>query len=325
MVAKGILLVGGKGTRLAPLTNDTPKPMLKVAGRPVTEHQIIKAKQAGINHLVLATSYLAEVFEPYFGDGSKFGLKITYAVEDVPLGTGGAIANAAKELEIDKGESIVIFNGDVISAHDLRAQIELHESKSADATLYLTRVKDARAYGCVPIDADQRVQAFLEKMENPITDTINAGCYIFRDSALENIPQNEVVSVERDTFPKLLDSGAALYGYLDENYWIDMGTPQSFIKASQDLLLNPHLSGAVGNAKTEYLIGKGTQISPSAEVGGGSTIGDNCNIGDNVVVMGSMLADGVTVGPGAKIIDSYVAAGQFINAEMNIVGQIIGN
>lgn len=325
MVSKGILLVGGKGTRLAPLTNDTPKPMLKVAGKPVTEHQIVKAKQAGINHLVLATSYLAEVFEPYFGDGSSFGLKITYAVEDVPLGTGGAIANAAKELEIKKGESIVIFNGDVISAHDLRAQIDLHNEKSADATLYLTRVKDARAYGCVPIDSNHRVQAFLEKMENPITDTINAGCYIFRDSALENIPKNEVVSVERDTFPKLLDSGAALYGYLDENYWIDMGTPQSFIKASQDLLLNPNLSSATSETKSQSLIGKNTQISPTAVVGGGSTIGDHCKIGDGAMVMGSMLADGVVVGPRAKIIDSYVAAGQSITADMNIAGQIIGN
>ena len=325
MVSKGILLVGGKGTRLAPLTNDTPKPMLKVAGKPVTEHQIVKAKQAGINHLVLATSYLAEVFEPYFGDGSNFGLKITYAVEEVPLGTGGAIANAAKELEIKKGESVVIFNGDVISAHDLRAQIDLHHEKSADATLYLTRVKDARAYGCVPIDSENRVESFLEKMENPITDTINAGCYIFRDSALENIPKNEVVSVERDTFPKLLSSGAALYGYLDENYWIDMGTPQSFIKASQDLLLNPGLSSATSETKSHSLIGKNTQISPSASVGGGSTIGEHCRIGDNAIVMGSMLGDGVVVGPGAKVIDSYIASGQSITADRNIVGQIIGN
>jgi mannose-1-phosphate guanylyltransferase len=190
MTSKAILLVGGKGTRLAPLTNNTPKPMLKVAGKPVTEHQIIKARDAGITELVLATSYLAEVFEPYFGDGSKFGISITYAIEKEPLGTGGAIANAAQNLTLRDGESVVIFNGDVLSGHDLRAQIALHQRMDADVTLYLTKVADPRAYGCVPIDDTSRVTAFLEKMDNPIADTINAGCYIFRTSALAQIPQN---------------------------------------------------------------------------------------------------------------------------------------
>ncbi len=175
-ITKAILLVGGKGTRLAPLTDATPKPMLKVAGKPVTEHQIVKAREAGITHLVLATSYLAEVFEPYFGDGSRFGISITYAVEREPLGTGGAIANAADQLEISHNESILIFNGDVLSGHDLKAQIALHQKENADVTLYLTRVKDPRAYGCVPLNSEGRVLEFLEKMENPIADTINAGC-----------------------------------------------------------------------------------------------------------------------------------------------------
>jgi len=120
-ITKAILLVGGKGTRLAPLTDSTPKPMLKVAGKPVTEHQVVKAREAGITHLVLATSYLAEVFQPYFGDGSRFGLSITYAIEEVPLGTGGAIANAAAHLDLTPNESVVIFNGDVLSGHDLNA------------------------------------------------------------------------------------------------------------------------------------------------------------------------------------------------------------
>ena len=177
-MTKAILLVGGKGTRLAPLTNQTPKPMLKVAGKPVTEHQIVKAREAGITEIVLATSYMAEVFEPYFGDGSKFGITIQYAVEETPMGTGGAIANAADLLSLKEGEMVAVFNGDVLSAHNLSAQLALHHSKGADVTLYLTQVSDARAYGCVPVDDEGRVLEFLEKMENPKANTINAGCYI---------------------------------------------------------------------------------------------------------------------------------------------------
>ncbi|MFM1797420.1 MAG: hypothetical protein RL733_1201 [Actinomycetota bacterium] len=135
MITKAILLVGGKGTRLAPLTNTTPKPMLKVAGKPVTEHQIAKAVDAGITELVLATSYLAEVFEPYFGDGSKYGISITYAVEKEPLGTGGAIANAALHLDLLPNESVVIFNGDVLSGHDLQAQMGLHTKTRCNTLL----------------------------------------------------------------------------------------------------------------------------------------------------------------------------------------------
>ena len=173
-MAVGILLVGGRGTRLQPLTNESPKPMLPVAGLPVTEHQILAAKKAGIQTLVLATSYLAEVFTPYFGDGSKWGMDIRYAVEKEPLGTGGAIRNAAKMLGSD--EDIAIFNGDVLSRHDIAAQIAFHQKKRADITLHLIRVADARAFGCVPLDESGRVTAFLEKMENPVTNLINAGC-----------------------------------------------------------------------------------------------------------------------------------------------------
>lgn len=323
MTTKAILLVGGKGTRLAPLTNNTPKPMLKVAGKPVTEHQIIKARDAGITDLVLATSYFAEVFEPYFGDGSDFGISITYAVEKVPMGTGGAIANAAKKLKLEDGESVVIFNGDVLSGHDLRSQISLHEQMDADATLYLTKVADPRAYGCVPLDDQNRVTAFLEKMENPITDTINAGCYVFRTSALAQIPEQSVVSVERETFPKLLDNGKRLFGYLDLNYWIDMGTPQSFIRASRDLVLNPELSGATSGVVNQALIEDAVDIHPSALIDGGSVISTGASIGREVKVSGSIIGRDVRIGAGAQIIDSYISQGLVIESGQSINGEVL--
>ena len=197
----GILLVGGRGTRLAPITSEIPKPMLPIAGKPVTEHQILAAKKAGIHTLVLATSYLAEVFTPYFGDGSQWDMKILYAVEKEPLGTGGAIRNAAQLLGRD--EEIVIFNGDVLSRHSIADQLAFHQQHKADVTLHLIKVDDARAFGCVPIDSEGRVTAFLEKMENPVTNLINAGCYIFSPEVIDRIPLNTVVSVERETFPAL--------------------------------------------------------------------------------------------------------------------------
>lgn len=324
MVTKGILLVGGKGTRLAPLTNNTPKPMLRVAGKPVTEHQIVKARNSGITELVLATSYLAEVFEPYFGDGSEFGISITYAVEEIPLGTGGAIANAASKLELAENDSVVIFNGDVLSGHNLDEQIALHEKSNSDVTLYLTKVQDPRAYGCVPIDQQGRVQSFLEKMENPIADTINAGCYIFRTRAIKQIPNGQVVSVERDTFPKLLAEGFNLFGYLDNNYWIDMGTPHSFIRASKDLILKPELSTATSGVVNNSLIASNAKIHPSARIGEGSTIGDGVLIDQNCIIYGSMISSQATIGAGSEIRDSYIASGKEIPPDSKLLGQIIG-
>jgi mannose-1-phosphate guanylyltransferase len=323
-ISKAILLVGGKGTRLAPLTNVTPKPMLKVAGKPVTEHQIVKAREAGIREIVLATSYLAEVFEPYFGDGSHLGISITYAVEDSPLGTGGAIANASRLLTIQEDESILIFNGDVLSAHDLESQINLHEQSKADVTLHLTEVDDARAYGCVPLDNQGRVLEFLEKMENPKAKTINAGCYIFHERAIREIPTQTVVSVERDTFPKLLQDKFAIYGYCDQKYWIDMGTPQSFLRASRDLILNPHLSMATSVTHNESIIEEGAVVHESARVGGGSVISRGARIGAEAIIKGSMIMEGATIGDSANIIDSYIPAGISVASHTALNGEILG-
>ena len=227
-MAVGILLVGGFGTRLKPLTNESPKPMLPVAGLPVTEHQILAAKKAGIHTLVLATSYLAEVFTPYFGDGSRWDMKILYAVEKEPLGTGGAIRNAAQLLGRD--EEIVVFNGDVLSRHSIADQLAFHQQHKADVTLHLIKVDDARAFGCVPIDDEGRVTAFLEKMENPVTNLINAGCYIFSPEVIDRIPLDTVVSVERETFPALVAEQRPIIGYHEQADWLDVGTTAALFK-----------------------------------------------------------------------------------------------
>lgn len=289
----GILLVGGFGTRLKPLTDEMPKPMLPIAGIPVTEHQLLAAKKAGITTLVLATSYLSEVFTPYFGDGSKWGMRLLYAVEKEPLGTGGAIRNAAELLDSD--DDVVIFNGDIISHHDIAAQVKFHQEKNADATLHLIKVEDARAFGCVPIGSDGRVSAFLEKMENPVTNLINAGCYVFTRAAINEIPLGKVVSVERETFPQLVESGRPIFGYEDQSYWLDVGTPAALFKGSRDAVA------------ADFKIGQGTRIGDGAAITGASSIGANCVIGKGAVITDSIICDGVTIGDDAHISHSFIA------------------
>ena len=316
-MAVAILLVGGFGTRLMPLTRNTPKPMLTVAGIPVTEHQLMMAKAAGITEIVLATSYLSEVFTPYFGDGSRWGMSIKYAVEKEPLGTGGAIRNAAQLLETK--ESVVILNGDVLSSHNLAEQIRQHEAHDADVTLHLTEVEDARAFGCVPTDQEGRVTAFLEKMENPVTNQINAGCYVFNPRVVSSIPLDTVVSVERETFPQLVNSGAKVYGYIENSYWLDIGTPKALLKASTDIVLRTGQGLVMPGAKVDSTaeisggscVGSGVTVAAGARIDG-SIIEGNAVIGDQAIITNSFIAAGATVDNGAKIASSFVTKGEIL-------------
>jgi len=312
-MAVAILLVGGFGTRLMPLTKNTPKPMLTVAGIPVTEHQLAMAKAAGITEIVLATSYLSEVFIPYFGDGSKWGMKIKYAVEKHPLGTGGAIRNAAQLLDSD--QSVVILNGDVLSSHNLSEQIRQHEVRDVDVTLHLTVVEDARAFGCVPTDSEGRVTAFLEKMENPVTNQINAGCYVFNPRVISTIPLDTVVSVERETFPQLVEAGARVFGYVENAYWLDIGTPRALLKASQDIV----------SRSGDFLAMPGSHIDSSAVVSGGSCIGTNTSVGAGAVIDGSIIEAGCVIGDQAQISNSFIASGTRIQKGEQIASSFAAN
>ena len=311
-MAIGILLVGGFGTRLKPLTNQTPKPMLPVGGLPVTEHQLLAAKKAGINTVILATSYLAEVFTPYFGDGSKWDMKLLYAEENEPLGTGGAIRNAASLVDFaTTNEEFVIFNGDVLSGHNIAAQLDFHRVNQADVTLHLIEVADARAFGCVPTDSNGKVLDFLEKMENPVTNAINAGCYVFNSSVISQIPAEKVVSIERETFPQLVKSGRPVYGYNEQSYWLDIGTPAALFKGSRDIVGEGFLAGR------ESKIGEGSTISGGTAIGQGTTIGANCKITNSII------GDDVKIGDDCTIADSFILHKSRVTENSNILGKYI--
>lgn len=318
-----ILLVGGRGTRLRPLTMSVPKPMLPAAGVPVTAHQLAKARAAGVDHVVLATSYRAEVFEAYFGDGSAFGLELEYVQEITPLGTGGGMRNVADRLRSD---DVVVVNGDVIDGHDIAAQIALHRGSGAAVTLYLTRVPDPRAFGCVPIDADGRVIAFLEKDPQPVTDLINAGCYVMRrDILLEGITAGEVVSVERQTFPQLLAGGERLQGFVDEGYWLDLGTPAAFVRGSCDLVLGTVASAALPGPTGAALLLARAQVAADASVTGGTTVGAGASVGAGATVDGCVLFDGARVGERAQVSNSVLGRDAVVGTGTVLDGVVVGD
>ena len=318
----GVVLVGGKGTRLRPLTLSAPKPMLPTAGLPFLTHLLSRIAAAGIEHVVLGTSYQAALFEAEFGDGSKLGLQIEYVHEKDPLGTGGGIANVAPKLRYD---TAMVFNGDVLSGADLRELLDTHYRHEADLTLHLVRVSDPRAFGCVPTDAEGRVSAFLEKTQDPPTDQINAGCYVFKREAIDRIPRGRAVSVEREVFPQLLSGGAKVCGHVDATYWRDMGTPEDFVRGSADLVRGIAPSPALGGHRGEYLIHEGAAVAPGAVLIGGTVVGRGAEIGPGVRLDGAVIFDGARVEAGSVIERSIIGFGAQIGPRALIRDAIIGD
>ncbi|ASQ95089.1 MULTISPECIES: sugar phosphate nucleotidyltransferase [Streptomyces] len=325
---EAILLVGGKGTRLRPMTVHTPKPMVPAAGVPFLTHQLARARAAGVEHIVLATSYLAEVFEPYFGDGSALGLHLEYVTEEEPLGTGGAIRNVASRLRSGPDDPVLIFNGDILTGLDIRALVDNHRTTGADVSLHLTRVPDPRAYGLVPTDEQGRVTAFLEKPQTPeeiVTDQINAGAYVFNRSVIDTIPADRPVSVERETFPGLLAAGAHLQGMVDSTYWLDLGTPQAFVRGSADLVLGRAPSPAVPGRCGDRLVLDSASVAGDAKLTGGTVIGPQARVGAGARIDGSTLLEGAVVEEGAQVRDSLVGAGARIGARTVLQGAVVGD
>jgi mannose-1-phosphate guanylyltransferase len=317
-----VVLVGGVGTRLRPLTLSVPKPMLPTAGLPFLTHLLSRIAAAGVEHVVMGTSYKAEVFESEFGDGSKLGLQIDYVTEAEPLGTGGAIANVAGRLRYD---TAMVFNGDMLSGADLGALLEAHDAKSADLTLHLVRVGDPRAYGCVPTDDDGVVTAFLEKTQDPPTDQINAGCYVFKRSLIDRIPRGRAVSVEREVFPAFLSEGVRVCGYVDATYWRDMGTPEDFVRGSADLVRGIAPSPALRGQRGEKLVHDGAAVAPGALVIGGTVVGRGAEIGSGARLDGAIIFDGVRVEAGSVIERSIIGFGARIGPRALIRDGVIGD
>jgi len=311
---EAVIVAGGLGTRLLPLTESSPKHLLPVAGVPFAVHQIAKLAAAGVRRVLLATSYQADRFEPVLGDGSAWGLALVYVTEVEPLGTAGAIRNVSGELTSRAGDPVVVLNGDILSGHDLAAQLSAHRDRDADVTLHLVKVADPRAYGCVPTDAQGNVTAFLEKSPRPVSPYINAGCYVFTREIIDRIPPGEVVSVERETFPQLVADGARVVGHHESAYWLDVGTPQALCRASADLVLGAASSPAYREPPAQFWTAPDAEVSPTAALTDGTSVGPGATVADEAGLSGTLVFERAMIGRGAVVTDSVVGSGACIGA-----------
>lgn len=291
---KVVILVGGEGTRLHPLTINIPKAMVPILNRPFLEHAIGYFKQHGIREIILAMGYLPDPIQSYFGNGSRLGVNITYLVEESPLGTAGAVKNAEPFLD----GPFIVFNGDVLTEIDLTAMIKQHQEIKPMASIALTPVDNPTIYGVVETDARGMVKQFVEKpsWDKVTTNTINAGIYILEPEVLAHIPASAPSMFERHLFPLLLKMGKPIFGYSSNAYWIDIGTPEKYLKVHHDLLLR---WGNVG-VRTQ---GK-SQIHPTAQIEGPALIGEKCVVAEDVQIKGPTV-----LGPRCQIAKGVVIEG----------------
>lgn len=322
---KALLLTGGFGTRLRPLTLTRPKHLLPVANRAHMEHVFDLLLRHGVEEVVLLTSYLADAFEDTIASAQARGLGVEVTHEREPLGTGGAIKNA--EALVGDEAGFLVFNGDVLTDVDLGALMRFHRQRRAEATILLTPVEDPSAYGVVPTAPEGRVLGFIEKpprAEAP-TNLINAGVYVFEPSVLDRIPAGRVWSAERQLFPGLVEEGAALFAMGTTAYWIDIGTPQKYLEANLDALAGRLASDEIGPvADGGVLAARDARIDPAAHVSW-SCLGARATIEDNVTVQGSVLLPDVVVSSGATVESSILGAGARVARGARAVGVTIGD
>ncbi len=274
---KAVILAGGEGTRLRPLTSNQPKPMMPLANRPMMEHIVRLLAQHGFDDIVVTVAFLANQIRNYFGDGSEFGVRMRYATEDSPLGTAGSVRNAAAELD----DTFLVISGDVLTDIDLTAFVRAHRQAGAFASIALKRVENPLEFGIVITDADGRIERFLEKPTwgQVFSDTINTGIYVLEPGVFDYIPEGEVVDFSSDVFPAALDEGRHLLGEVVEGYWEDVGTLESYLSSHADVL-NGRVHVDIGGFKLGdgIWIGENTEIDPTVRIVGPVVIGDNCRI-----------------------------------------------
>ena len=324
---KAVILVGGEATRLRPLTCNTAKIMIPLLNRPFFEHLVRYLKKHSIIEIVLAVGKSPEQIQDYFGDGSKLGVRLTYSIESLPLGTAGAVKNAERFLD----ESFVVLNGDIFTDIDLGAMMRLHREKKAVASLALTPVEDPTVYGVVETDSESRVKRFIEKppRDKVTTNMINAGIYVLEPDILSHIAPNTFSMFERDVFPPLLEKGEVVYGYPFQDYWIDTGTPDKYLKLHHDLLRryvgNEGIrfegeSFVYSSARIEApaIIGEGCFIDGNCLVKGPVVLGARCHVEEGALVEGAVLWHDCHVGRRAKLRNCLLACRCHIGEESTI-------
>ena len=299
---QALVLAGGEGTRLRPLTYTTPKPIMPLAGRPFLSFMLDWLAGHGVDEAILSCGFRSDDVRRVLGDIYD-GMRVRYVVEEEPLGTAGPVRRALEEGVLQ--ERLLVLNGDVLTDMDLTAELEQHERTGARATLALTAVEDVSSYGVVRTDPAGRVEEFIEKSTGePPTNRINAGAYVIEREVAEAIPPGRAVSFEHEVFPSLV--GGGLYGWRAEGYWVDIGTPDRYLEATYDLLSGRVQSSLPPRDETGSLVYEGCLVS-GAHVGPQTVLGRHCSVGTDARVERSVLHDRVTVGADAAIVESVLA------------------
>jgi mannose-1-phosphate guanylyltransferase len=335
--AQAVILAGGEGTRLRPLTLTRAKPVVPLLNRPFLAYQLAWLRQHGVTDVILACSYRVDDVRQALGDGAAFGVRLRYVVEREPLGTGGGIRNTA---DLARG-TVVVLNGDVLTDADLAAMGRFHQARASRTTIYLRPVEDPRPFGLVETEADGRIRVFREKPTTPeeiTTNTINAGIYLIDAVLLARIPAGRVVSVEREFFPALVADGIPAFGWIADAYWRDIGTPAAYHAAQVDLLagrvrttLPPpgrETGGswlgadarlhADGRVEAPSVVGAAAEIAAGAHVGPQAVLGERCHIGPRARIDGAVLWENVRVGADAVLRECVIGADARIGAGAEI-------
>lgn len=321
---KAVIMAGGEGTRLRPLTSNAPKPMLPLANRPMMEHILGLLKRHGFDEVVVTVAFMARTIRTYFGDGSEFGVKISYATEDTPLGTAGSVRNAMDELD----ERFLVISGDVLTDVDLSAIVKSHEDNDALATIGLVRVENPLEFGIVITREDGSIERFLEKPTwgQVFSDTINTGIFVLEPEIFEHIPPDRSVDFSGEVFPKLLDEGRRVFGAVAEGYWEDVGTLDAYVRAHKDVLDRKVVVDIDGFRLGEHVwVGEGADVHPDAHVEGPAVIGPNCRV-EAGAHLGeySVLGANVKVRGDARLERVVVHDNAYLGEQCRLSGAVVG-
>ncbi|MBM7854989.1 mannose-1-phosphate guanylyltransferase/phosphomannomutase [Desulfohalotomaculum tongense] len=322
---KAIIMAGGQGSRLRPLTCSRPKPMMPVMNRPIMEHIVNLLKKHNLKNIGVTLQYLPEAIKDYFGSGVEFGVSMRYFIEEVPLGTAGSVKNTAGFLD----ETFMVISGDALTDFDLTKAVNFHKQKGAVATLVLTRVKTPLEYGVVITERDGRITRFLEKpgWSEVFSDTVNTGIYILEPEVLDYFQPGQKFDFSKDLFPRLLKDGKPMYGVVLEGYWCDIGDLWHYLRAHRDVLAGKVEVSIPGREiRPRVWVGEGVSIHPSAAVNGPVLIGDGCDIGPNAKIEPyTVLGEGCRVEERASIKKSVLCSGVYLGAGSSLRGAVLGS
>jgi NDP-sugar pyrophosphorylase family protein len=344
MGVQAVILAGGMGTRLRPLTLNCPKPIVPLLNVPFLHHQLALLAAHGITDVILSVSHLPDVIRAVMGDGRAAGVRLRYVVEAEPLGTAGGVRNAA---DLVSGR-VVVLNGDILTDLDLGAMLAAHETRGARASIYLTPVENPTVYGLVELEPDGRVRRFMEKpgWDEVTTNTVNAGIYVLERELLELIPRDQPHSIEREFFPMLLERRVSFVGHVPRAYWLDIGTAAKYLQAHQDLLdrqVQSHVALPGRRVQEGWLdpgadlhstvrlrgpvvIGAGCRLEPDVVVGPGVVLGPGCHLGPGAHVEGSVLWENVAVGAGARLAGCLIGRACRVGAHAEVgAGAVLGD